>query len=343
MLSFGCLFVITVIPNSKQSSENGRPTVIKRSKSFKCNYNKCRFTCFTEKSLIKHQLEHRRTEFLSIIEPHGFTLSDNNQNIICCDKSQMQLLKQCCFPFCTVDFATDTTPEIVIKHLSTHLNSTIFYPCLNCLKIFDCPEKLNEHFSTVSYCKSFADFPEINGNSGQKFKCKLCDNSYSSEQMLRLHCDLLHDGQIPQTDVFDVFDETIIQEDIFEPQEIETRCYDIFIDEQQNSEHKLSENIPEQNMIFEIDVNDESEKEKLDDTNFQTDHSIEHEVVIETSDCASTLPDDSQVNQLIETSLVSTDNSEPSYTQGLFGIFVINLINFLIIICSSISITKRKW
>lgn len=147
--------------------------------------------------------------------------------------------------------------------------------------------------------------------------------------MLRVHCNLLHDQP---SDVFEEYDQSIIQDNIFENEVQDigtslTTSIELLMNENEGkseSEKRLLDcEMNEENvhLVFEIESDSTvaTIKDKLDDSlNFeQTGQTIEHEVVVETTtnNIDPILSKEAQPKQVVnETSLVDADST--SFTQG---------------------------
>lgn len=186
----------------KRESSNSLQTL--NSKSLKCNFKKCRFSCISEKSLVKHQLQHRRDQLLCFLNPNGFTLND--QDVIVASSSESDPnLESCCIDNCKYDFfqsdETEDRLEMILAHLNTHVSSYIFYPCYNCLKLFDTNLKLTAHLKAKSKCQEYlentllSDILPDSFETKKRFSCSFCKNKYSRQKLLHLHFKLFHDNE----------------------------------------------------------------------------------------------------------------------------------------------------
>lgn len=207
-----------LVLNQKYGMEKSKPKANSSKTSiqkFKCLVSKCRYSAFSEKSLITHQLEHLRKEFLSIIEPHGFSIEMDKLKIYLKDKTKF-LIKDCCFPMCNYKFLSEPDIEQYIDHLEEHhISSYIFHPCYNCFQIFNTKQKLNHHFQLYPICKfnmkkyfinnSFNDDQlnyldiDLNEKKSKLIRCKYCTDSpyYTDCKLFNLHMNLLHSNKKP--------------------------------------------------------------------------------------------------------------------------------------------------
>ena len=192
-------------------------------KTYKCTTKKCRFTCFSLKSLTRHQLQHRRLVFVSIIEPFGFTLNQFFDIIPKIRRERVKLI-HCCFPFCQAEFMPEHGIDYITNHFALHMPSYISFPCFHCLKMFNTKQLLFNHLKTSPICipenvdslsNGWGLFPEeevnklmkateetnfillntgssVNSSLIDPIACPFCRLLYKDKKWLDVHISLIH-------------------------------------------------------------------------------------------------------------------------------------------------------
>lgn len=141
---------------TKKAKKSSKPQQGSLKNWFNCiHQSSCRFTCFSECSLLSHHLEHARQELLNIIEPYGFQL--HLHHIVSKKIENRTLLEKCFFPKCDFCFDPLQGEKNILEHLNSHLNSYLFYPCYNCLGVFYRLEELRAHFAEKQACREKND------------------------------------------------------------------------------------------------------------------------------------------------------------------------------------------